>query len=223
MVLELAKKVGSGFSIFTLHSVSKFLTVQLMMRRIALILFLSVSSLWATDVFLEGKAAYFLPTSGDFKRIYGGSGLYGIEMTVQAWRELHVWTSVDFFTKRGHSSSGYNTKVFFIPIGFGLKYLKLFSIDASRSWGIYGGIGGLGVYLHTKDVSPYVVKRLHQWGGGGIAKTGVMLIKDLFLIDLFVNYSFSIFGGHRSSDPLIYSNDTTICGWSFGGALGRQF
>ena len=161
--------------------------------------------------------------STDFRDIYGSDGLYGLELTCQAWHELYAWVSGDYLSKTGESCLGYRTKAYFIPLGFGLKYLKLFSIDTNQSIGLYAGAGVLGTYLHTKDDSPFVVTTLHAWGVGGVVKGGILLTKDSLFLDLFTNYSFQSFRGKGSSEPLVYAHNTTINGWSFGSGLGVKF
>lgn len=181
-------------------------------------------SLEATEVFLEGKAAYFRPTSKDFKSIYGqGGGLYGAELSCQGWKDLYVWLSGEYYSTTGNSCLGYSTKVYLIPFGAGLKYLKQFKMDDLRSIGMYGGAGALGTYLHTIDSSPFALTTIPRWGFGAILKTGILFIIKPIFFDVFTNYSFQNFQGNTSSDPVLYANDVNINGWSFGGAFGRKF
>jgi len=90
--------------------------------------FLIPAAIFPTDVLVAGKAAYFYPTSSRFKDIYSGGGIYGAEMSVQAWKELYPWISADYFPQNGRSiiqggGKGNRTIVKFVPLALGLKYL----------------------------------------------------------------------------------------------------
>src|SRR5271169_582472 len=80
------------------------------------------SHLPGTDLLLEATVAYYQPTGRDFRTIYSGAGIYGLELSVQAWRGLYAWTNANIYTHSGHTSEG-NSHLTFVPIGVGLKYL----------------------------------------------------------------------------------------------------
>ena len=78
----------------------------------------------ATDLFLEGKAAYYYPTNSKrFRDIYSDAGLYSLESGVQAWKGLFPWASVGLLYTSGSSlGSSEKTRFYAIPIGLGIKY-----------------------------------------------------------------------------------------------------
>ena len=162
---------------------------------------------WA-DGLGEIKASYFLPTGALFREIYGGGGLYEGEFTYRIWRWVDVWTSAGYFGKSGHAiGAGAETQVFFIPLGVGVK--GVYSVGAVD---FYGGVGGLGLYLHTRDHSPFVSSTTSQWGGGALFKAGAWVPwrKELFL-DLFAQYA------------LAYANGADLSGWAFGAGVGYRW
>ncbi len=184
---------------------------------------------YARDVLLEFKAAYFLPTGSRFKQIYHGSALYGPELTVQLCDDScwYGFFSVDYFSKSGHTVNfDTPTKVTLVPLGFGLKYF------ASGCWcncdyvNFYLGLGFQPVRVHTFDNSPYVVQRQTVWALGGIAKIGAYI--DLscdFLLDLFIDYSFAKAKSHvnQSQSGPVIPLSSSVSGAIFGGGLVYRF
>ncbi|HSX12374.1 MAG TPA: hypothetical protein VLF61_02675, partial [Rhabdochlamydiaceae bacterium] len=102
--------------------------------------FFVISNLQATEVLTELKAGYFHPESTLFRRVYGSSGIYGAEVSVQTWCNFYTWVSGDFFIKSGHSIGlKDHTNIYFIPVGVGFKYFYPW-----ECWDFYLGIGALG-------------------------------------------------------------------------------
>jgi len=171
-------------------------------------------------IYTEAKAAYFHPTDKDFRKVYSGGGIYGFEVTGQAWRNIYAWGSGDYFHKSGSSiGSGNSSKITFVPLGFGLKYLF-----PMRFVDIYAGAGMLTTYLHMKDDSPFVIHSVSKWGLGAVVKTGAnFIIKKHFFIDLFTSYSFMKIGFHNTHHGKVIRHHADLSGWSIGGGVGYRF
>ncbi len=180
----------------------------------------STANLLGTDVLLEAQAAYYHPTNHEFREIYSGSGIYGLELSVQSWRGLYPWVSGSVFSKTGHSIGLENrTNITFVPIGIGLKYLwKVHFVD------LYLGAGVLPTYLHIHDHSAYVVKKRSKWGCGGIAKVGAIFnLPKSFFIDVFTDYSYIKISNHDSRHGTVHPHSANLSGFSFGGGVGYRF
>jgi hypothetical protein len=181
---------------------------------------LLTSKLLGTDVLVEAQAGYYYPTNHKFREIYSGSGIYGLEVSVQSWRSLYAWVSGSVFAKSGHSIGLRNsTHIVFVPIGVGLKYLwKVNFVD------LYLGAGVLPTYLHIHDHSPYVVQKSSKWGCGGIAKVGAIFnLPKSFFIDVFTSYSYIKISDHDTRHHTIYPSSANLSGFTFGGAIGYRF
>lgn len=180
---------------------------------------LSFSHLQATEILTELKAAYFHPESTKFRRVYGSSGIYGAEVSVQTWCNWYTWISGDFFIKSGHSLGLKDkTNIYFIPIGLGLKYMYQYC-----DWDFYGAGGVLGTYVHFHDHSPFVVQRSDNWGWGAIGKIGAIWNYCDFFLDLFTSYSWTHVGFHEHHHLVIYRHEANLGGWAIGLGIGYRF
>ena len=186
---------------------------------LGLIVLSYVSLMSAHEGLIEAKASYFHPTDPNFRDIYGGGWIYGLEASYGLWKGLYAWGSSGYFHQSGLSKGSYDsTHVTFVPCGLGLKYL--FTLDTVD---LYLGAGALGTYGHTTNDSSYVARSQSKWGFGGIAKIGVILnIKRFFFIDLFSDYSWMKIHFHNH-DAGVLSNTANFNGWSIGIALGYRF
>jgi len=176
----------------------------------------------AVNVLVEGKAGYFYPTSHKFRKIYGnGNGIYGLEVSCQAWKGLYGWASGSYFTDWGRSVGEKNrTRVTLVPLAAGLKYLFLVCSHLD----LYVGAGVLGTYLHTKDHSPFVIKSVSKWGVGGIWKAGALveIYKRLFA-DVFLDYSYMKISFHNTHHGKLVRHTADVSGVSAGGGIGYRF
>jgi len=186
---------------------------------LVLFVFLSSFYLYAGDTSLQAKAAYFYPTSGRFQDIYSGGGIYGLEFNGSVWRQLHIWTSIDFFSKNGHSiGENDKTNIFFMPIGLGLKY-----IYDIKNFSFYFGAGAITTYFRTKDYNPYVIPIVSKWGIGAIIKTGCFLkLPHHVFLGLNVDYSFMNIKFHTINAGLP-RYDADLSGVTVGGSIGYLF
>ena len=178
------------------------------------------------QILAQAQAAYFLPIDNTFRRIYGGAGIYGAELSFQLNRKLFGWVSASGFSKTGRSLGECDkTKVMFIPLGLGLKYFLKRGVQ-----GAYLSAGVLGTYLHTENCSPYVPRTRSNWGPGALVKLGYLF--DLskpskressrWFVDVFANYLYS----HIKSQPsnlVVVPHNVNLSGFMFGGSIGCRF
>lgn len=174
----------------------------------------------SADILIEGKGAYFYSTSNTFRKIYSGGGLYGVEISSQMFSDFYGWISADYFNKKGSSIGSHDsTKIFFTPLGLGIKYLL--PVDFVD---FYLGVGVLGTYVHIKDDSPYVIHTSAKWGVGGIGKFGIFFnFAKHFFVDIFTNYYYTKIDFHNTRHQKIIRHDADLSGFSFGGGLGFRF
>ena len=92
-----------------------------------LILFFLYSSAYSMHLLSEVKVSYFYSTNADFKNIYSsGGGLYRLETSLEAYKNLYPFLSVGYFETSGHSQGQQSpTKLKMVPISPGLKYFFL--------------------------------------------------------------------------------------------------
>ncbi len=186
------------------------------MKSFAFCLLASVPLL-AFEAWVEGKAGYFLPTNHEFRSAYGKDGVIGtLESTFQCEGNFYPWASVSYYTNTGHPHDQ-QSRLYFIPIGVGLKYLYSFT-----HFSLYAGAGALPTYLHIRNNSSRFQKRETDWGCGAVIKTGILSnrLYHLFL-DLFVEYTYlNIHHDNKSATSL---NPVILNNFSIGGGIGYHF
>lgn len=172
------------------------------------------------EFLLEIKGSGFIPTSHLFKKIYHSSGMVGGELSGSLYGNLYGWFSVDWFSKRGHSLIGHSdTKVNYLPLGFGLKYFVPFCYG---NW--YIGGGAVAARIHTHDFSPFVAPTYSKWGWGGIAKVGALF--DIYcstFLDLFLNYSAVSAHSSDTNHGTVVPHKVKVHGVILGAGLGYRF
>lgn len=172
-------------------------------------------------ILVEAKAGYFFPINDTFKEIYQGGGIYGIEVSAQAWKGLYPFISGSYFSEPGRSIGGHTrTVITMAPIDVGLKY----AFDLNRYLDVYIGLGAVFEYLNMKDESPYVIQNITKWGYGGIAKAGLWIYATKnFFIDLFGDYRFVTVDFDNTCGGRVVRHDANISGFTAGGGLGYRF
>lgn len=193
--------------------------VKALRSLLALLLF-ACAPLVSSDVLVEFKAAYFMPTDSDVKKIYGkGGALFGPEVTFRVYENWYGFASIDFLTKKGHSLGLCDrTTMSLMPLGIGVKYLIPFCYGD-----FYMGLGFQPLRLKTVNCSPDVDQTTTNWGFGGIAKIGsYFTLPDNYFIDLFIDYSFVKVGCKKCS-PLVVPLKANLNGAIFGAGLGYRF
>lgn len=169
---------------------------------------------------LEAKAAYFRPTAHLFREIYGEGGIYGLEFSIQSWKNLYTWTSVSCFAKSGSSIGEHNkTNLIYVPICLGIKYL--FPV---KNWYFFLGAGAIAGYLHIHDHSPFVIQKVVKWGAGGIVKANALYnVSNHFFLDFFTDYSFLKIDFHKTNHGTVIRHHADLSGWSISAGLGVRF
>lgn len=161
-----------------------------------------LSSAEASEVWIEGKVAYFYPTSHKFRQIYGKNAIYGAEITVPLQSRFALWASADYNKENGRSIGLHNkTTASIIPLGFGLKYfIPFYKAD------FYFGAGVDYIFLNVHNHSRYV-KNVHRQGWGWSTKTGIIV--DLtcnWFIDISANYTNKWFTFHRAKANISFAS-----------------
>ena len=195
------------------------------MKNICLLGFLFFSSaLCALDGWVEGKAAYFFPSNDTFREVYSGGGIYGVEATCQIYSELYGWASGSYFGKSGKSiGEGEPTRIYFVPIGFGIKHYNDLWKWEKAAIGIDVAIGATYTFVHMENSSPFVAPKQSKWGWGGTAKAGVLFTYSHFLAHVFVDYSYLKVNFPNSTNPVAWGGTSNLSGVSVGGSLGIRF
>lgn len=169
------------------------------------------------EIILEGKAAWYYPTSKHFRNIYGwGNGIYSLEANFEFAKNWYAYSSGSFFIAHGHSEGiSYKTTIWFLPITLGIKYLR-HHIAYDYLWAWYAGLGGVGTYMQIHDHDPFISQHIDRWGGGGNAQLGgIWYVTEHFLIDLFAQYTFNyVPTKHQTAN---------LSGLSLGGGIGWTF
>lgn len=191
------------------------------MKKLCIFTLLACSSLQAMDVLVEAKAAYYLPTSHKFRKIYhNGGGMYGLEATTQMWCDLYGFASGSFFYRSGSSlGEHHKTHITLVPIAAGLKYF--FPLDCMD---IYIGAGAIANWFHVVDNSPFVIHKTSKWAPGGIAKLGALFNYRSFFFDLFTDYTYiQQMHFHHTADHKVTRQSADVSGWSIGLGIGYRF
>lgn len=181
--------------------------------------------LQATDVLLEAKASYFGFTDSYFRKTYGsGAGLYGMEVSARAWKNLFPWTSISFLYKEGSIKFFHPrnplfvfyepVNLLFVPLGIGFKYFfPVKMVD------FYAGAGALVTFV---QISSHNFWTLTQIGGGGIAKLGILFHhRQKLFLDLFGDYSWQFIPNSCLDKGKVFTSN--LNGWSAGAGLGYKF
>ena len=84
---------------------------------------------------LEFRVSYFHPTSSEFRELFHDGGAdYQLIGTLPFFRELNIWTGVNYFSKESRSSELYDKmRIRIIPVTLGLKYFFQHLIKISLS------------------------------------------------------------------------------------------
>ena len=174
------------------------------------------------ELLTEVRAAYYHPTSKKFRDIYGGSGIYNVELSLETWCNFYPFISAGYYRESGRSIGERNkTTLTMVPLGIGLKYL----FCPCSCYHPYLGAGFAASWMHTRDSSPFIHKTTKKWGFGGVFKVGVLaFFTDCFFVDGFIDYTYMKvhFSGSRSS-PLVFLSDADLSGFAFGLGIGFAF
>jgi hypothetical protein len=176
------------------------------------------------DLAVEGRVAYFRPSSKKVQEIYGdGWADYQIEISKGFGENWRAWLGVSGFEKSGHSLGFHDkTKLSLIPVTLGAKYL--FCLDACTK--LYVGAGICYSSLSIKDHSNYVHEHISKGRVGGLFQVGVYYVfTEHFFADIFVDYLYQRFDFSKSHDYSQYveRHDLNLSGFKVGGGIGIKF
>lgn len=173
-----------------------------------------------SNLTLEVKAAYFIPTSSTTRDIYGDSAITGLSFHFPIYYDLIGWIQTSYLKAKGKTLGLSNkTTMQLVPFVAGLNF--------APRWGWFQPYIGLGIepaYLHVENSSPYMIHKSAKWGVGGIAIFGMMfnLPYSLFL-DFFGEYSYLKIPFHDSNHGKVVPRTADVSGVDFGAGIGYRF
>ena len=144
---------------------------------------------WSRGWGAEFRMAYFQPCNRHMRKIYSRER-YDLEAELS--KDLHsnvqIFANVSWFHKYGKSVGlREKTKIKFIPISVGLKYVE----PLNYYWNLYIGLGPNYTWLKVVNQSKFVRPHVHKQCFGATAKFGIdYKIREEFIIDFFVDYLF---------------------------------
>ncbi len=183
------------------------------------------SSLSALECFVEARTAYFLPTGHRLKKIYGGGALYGVELDVQAYKQLYGWANLGYFGRSGRTLLDRDrTWLNMVPMSVGFKFIYN-QHEWAPAWSPYVAVGAEATYLNVHSRSKFLVHSESDWGFGGVFKGGVMIhpATSHWLLDVYAEYSHMKVDMDRSHGKRVSIHRADLSGYLFGGALGYRF
>jgi hypothetical protein len=140
---------------------------------------------------IEAKLGYFFFTDSTMRKVYNGVGIDGqIAASYPIYKWLHVYGSVEYTEKTGHSLSGHQkTFLWQLPISVGLR--PVIAIGEHLSY--YATLGPRYFFTYVQNSSSYVPKHMSANGCGGFANTGFLYVFNSgFTLDAFAEYSYKV-------------------------------
>lgn len=165
----------------------------------------------AAQVTLEGRAGWFLPSSGDFRGSYGGGVVPGIGLSFEIARGLSIWAGADLFSRTGALTfTEEEVKIRITSAFAGLKY----SLGRASVRPYIGAAAGFWSYKETSgDIS------VSGSDPGFLGQVGVdVRMSGKLSLDLYGKY------GHCLASP--DDEDAVksqIGGLTFGAGLSYRF
>jgi hypothetical protein len=150
---------------------------------IASCFFLIAGDIYPSNLAVQLRATYLLPSEQAFKDVYDGGMTYGGEISIGIIKKIDLWAGGSYFSKNGKLTfTEEDTKVSIIPLGIGIKYKLL---DGSIK--PYVGLG-LNYYQYKES---NLLGDVSKGGLGFVAKAGgIFKISGGLLVDLFFGYSY---------------------------------
>lgn len=183
------------------------------------------------DIAFEGRVAYYHPSSGKVRKIYGdGWADYQVQISKGFCRDWRVWVGASGFSRDGDSIGFHDhTNLQFIPIQFGLKYFPPF-FPLCEEFKFFIGAGACYSFLNIKDHSEHVHHHTHKEGWGGLIEAGLnYYFWQNAYVSFFVDGFFQEFGFHNSylyscdySDKVIREK-IDMSGYKLGVGIGCRF
>jgi len=171
---------------------------------------------------IEARTSYYYPTNQLFRDIYGEGTLSGIELTFKTIKPVYLFASGNIFYARGNSinplAPGNRTTIWLVPLELGL----MAKFPVHRLVEVYFGSAIVPFYVHTKNDSPFVIRKRDKWDVGGSFKTGVRIHPvQLFFLDVFLNYY--LMEAKFNNTSLTIGRRASFSGLSAGGGIGFSF
>jgi hypothetical protein len=156
------------------------------MKRLLFVLALAlllVVPVVADEAMFKLRAGYFYPRDKDFRDIYGGGMVFGLEISAEVAKNAELWAEAAYFSKKGELSFTKETaRLRIVPAGGGVRY-----VNTAGKIAYYCGFG-LN-YQSYREASP--LGTVH-WGRPGLvveAGSRVRTARKMF-IDFSVRYSY---------------------------------
>ncbi len=153
---------------------------------------------WCFDI--QAKGAYLWPTNQTISKIYGGGGIYGLEMGVQWAKYLYGWVDANYFIQSGRTlgAEQFSTYMILIPgsLGFSLTFpLDLGNIDVVKSFikrvQVGGGIGVEGTYVYIHNSIAVGPTKTSRGAVGFVARANILFdIPRHWFLNIFGTYSY---------------------------------
>jgi hypothetical protein len=179
-----------------------------------------------TRPLLEAKAGYFFFSNSEMRKVYDRGGLdLQLSVSYPLWNLASGWTlnaygAVEYLHCSGRSINDHQkTALWSIPVNIGLK--PIYAINANTQY--YFAIGPRYFYLHQHNDSSYVYRDKAKNGLGFFVNTGFhWVLCEHFVFDVFGEYSYAK-THFRGGDPLVYTRNIQVGGFTFGGGIGYKF
>lgn len=152
------------------------------------------------DIAIETRVAYYRPSSGKVRRIYGdGWTDYQLEVSKGFCRDWRIWAGVNGFSRNGNSIGFHNrTTLQLVPVNFGVKYFPPF-FPMCKEVKFFIGAAACYSFLNIKDHSEYILHHTHKTGWGGLIQAGInYYFWEGAYVSLFADGYFQEFGFHNS-------------------------
>lgn len=173
------------------------------------------------EIFVEVKAGYFFPISDRFSDVYSGSGIYGLEATVEMYQMLYGYLGAEYYREKTHvkGNQNYSCSVELVRPYIGLKAI-------ARGWDSFRPyLGGAfqEAYVRNKNSLPLLIQKQNHWGPGAIFQVGFLYEKSHFVLDIFLDYSWLTIPMSSSVAKPVVVNRQNLSGFTLGGGLGYRF
>jgi hypothetical protein len=173
------------------------------------------------EVFLEAKAGYFIPIADRYKKVFSGSGIYGLEADIQLYRPLYFYLGADYYTESSHTQGSHHFPCSIEMIrpfaGFKFIFQTRYPIRP------YLGVAFQEAYVKNKTKAHTLIREEHHWQEGALGQVGIVCIWNHFVLDIFGNYSWLIVHMKGSKTKPVIVHHQNISGFTVGGGLGYQF
>ncbi len=172
------------------------------------------------------KTGYFFFSDSKMREIYDKDG-FDIQLCASypLWNLTGRWTlnaygAVEYFHRSGKSiNEEQHTSLWSVPVNIGLQ--PAYTINADTQY--YFSIGPRYFYIRQHNDTSFVDKNRSGKDLGLFVNTGLKYVLcPRFVIDIFGEYSYAKTHFHTGKSG-VYSKNTQVGGFTFGGGLGYKF